>query len=574
MSKFLYRLFWALMLFAVLPMILFATLGYRYLYNQTIQQSAVVMNRQMNQVQKNLDDLTGKMVETYNRLYTGRKYTDVFVSPDLIEERLKYEQFEQINYSFVQILPHNSETVLLTQEGRLYLLNNPSIKYNADLSKYPRLLQLYKDKYAGLHYVPRQWYNDLFDRPEEIIVFEQNIVDISDQNFNWQGALFYIIPKADFADQMGLSGIEKGVTWVVDDNGQPIYASGEATLDLTSIGDKSSRTLAPLNGNELLSVRGLAHNWFVVNRIERGSIVAGLQQTLGLLLFITSCSIVVALLFAWFVSYRFTKPIAKIVKGMKKMASGHFEQIPIVKQTEELKIITESFNRMVQELQAHINEAYVWEIRDKEARLMALESQIDPHFLFNTLESIRGKTLEHKDRETARVIQKVATLLRISLQADQPFIPLEQELKWVRDYLDIQTYRFGERLQTHVEFPASAALCRIPRLIVQPIVENAIIHGLEEKVGTVSISIVISEDDNDLRIEVRDTGNGMDEQRLQLARDRLLALDFRQSSHIGLLNVHQRLQILYGPEYGVFIDSTEHQGTCVTLTLRKRTAEG
>ncbi|MBO9609631.1 MAG: sensor histidine kinase [Paenibacillaceae bacterium] len=576
MSKFLYRLFWALMLFAVLPMILFASLGYRYLYSQTMWQSADVMNRQMNQVQKNMDNLTYKVVETYNRLYTGRTYTDVFISPDSIEERRKYEEFEQINFSFTQILPHNSEVILITQEGRLYLLDNPSIKFNADLAQYPGLQELYRDKYAGLHYVPREWYKDLFVRSEEIIVFEQNIVDISNQNFNWQGALFYIMPKADFADQIGLSGIEKGSTRVLDDSGQTVYASGQEAPIATFLPDTTSRTLAPLkqNPNVLVSTRALAHNWLVVNEISRGSIVVGLKETLGLLLLITASSIIVALLFAWFVSYRFTNPIARIVKGMKKMAAGNFEPIPIVKQTEELKIITESFNRMVQELKDHINEAYVWEIRDKEARLMALESQIDPHFLFNILESIRGQALENKDRHTADIIKKVAKLLRISLQADQPFIPLAQELKLVRDYLDIQTYRFGERLQTSIEFQDAEAECLVPRLIVQPIVENAVIHGLEKKVGTVCISIVITAVKNDLLIEVGDTGNGMNEQQLLATRERLSSRDFRQSSHIGLLNVHQRLQILYGPHYGVDIDSAEKRGTRVTLKLDRRIAEG
>lgn len=214
----------------------------------------------------------------------------------------------------------------------------------------------------------------------------------------------------------------------------------------------------------------------------------------------------------------------------------------------------------------------------KQAQYLALQNQINPHFLYNTLEGIRGETLNAGLENVAKMTEALATFFRYTISNVENLVTLEDELTNVNNYYIIQRYRFGERLSMKVEYDTEnepeILSYRMPKLILQPIVENAIYHGIERKIGAGLLRIKIEVTASRLIITVSDNGIGMPEERLREINDRLsgMTLDYiRPESEvhggIAVVNVNNRIRLLFGEEYGICIYSTENIGTDVEITL-------
>ena len=219
------------------------------------------------------------------------------------------------------------------------------------------------------------------------------------------------------------------------------------------------------------------------------------------------------------------------------------------------------------------------EIFDKQTELTALQSQINPHFLYNTLESIRGQALLDDNLEIARMVEALAAFFRYSISRKGNLVTLRDELANIDNYMMIQRYRFNNRFSMEIiidEEDEAAYDFLIPRLIIQPVVENAIFHGLEEKLeeGKVTIEVIVTE--QNLIITISDNGTGIESKKLAILNarihDRNIQLEDGRNSNqrntgIALPNIHKRIQLLFGEEYGVNIYSTVGQGTDVEITI-------
>ena len=212
-----------------------------------------------------------------------------------------------------------------------------------------------------------------------------------------------------------------------------------------------------------------------------------------------------------------------------------------------------------------------------QAEVAALQSQINPHFLYNTLETIRGKALLRDDEELAEMIEVLARLFRYNISRQDEYTTLSEELENVRDCVAIYNYRFEGRfclLEQYEDMDERTAQYPLPVLTLQPFVENAIRHGLERKIGAGTLLLQIFRTQTHLIIRIQDDGVGMDEPTLQQLRERLRRPDAprrdRRSAHssgIALINVHQRLQLLFGAAYGMDVVSSPRTGTLIELTL-------
>lgn len=219
------------------------------------------------------------------------------------------------------------------------------------------------------------------------------------------------------------------------------------------------------------------------------------------------------------------------------------------------------------------------QIFDKQTELTALQSQINPHFLYNTLESIRGQALMDDNVEIARMVEALAAFFRYSISRKGNLVTLRDELANIDNYMLIQRYRFNNRFSMEViidEEDEAAYDFLIPRLIIQPVVENAIFHGLEEKLedGKVIIEVIVTE--KNLIITISDNGKGIDRETLRQLNAKIRSRDIKledgaktnqRNTEIALPNIHKRIQLLYGEDYGVNIYSTPGQGTDVEITI-------
>lgn len=219
------------------------------------------------------------------------------------------------------------------------------------------------------------------------------------------------------------------------------------------------------------------------------------------------------------------------------------------------------------------------QILDKQMELTALQSQINPHFLYNTLDTIRGQALIDGNKEIARMVEALSSFFRYSISRKGNLVTLRDELANINNYMLIQRYRFNNRFSLEIiidEEDKVAYDYLIPRLIVQPVVENAIFHGLEEKLegGKVTIEVIVTE--KNLILMISDNGKGMERKALNALNERICSNNRgledtmtgnQRSTGIALPNIHRRIQLLFGEEYGVHVYSTIGQGTDVEIVI-------
>ncbi len=281
-------------------------------------------------------------------------------------------------------------------------------------------------------------------------------------------------------------------------------------------------------------------------------------------------SVIALLCGSVFFSKRLTRPIHEIMENMKKLESGNFDIRLPVRSGDEIGILAERFNQMGIELKTYINQSYVAQIKQNEAELTALKSQIYPHFLYNTLEIIRMTALED-NKKVPEMIEALSEQIHYLIGPMQDMVPLDKEVDVVRKYVYLLNCRIEGKVQLTVNTPEASKIM-VPKLILQPIVENAYIHGLKPKNGSGSILVESSVQAGLLELTVMDNGAGMDDeaviklQKLLKGDEPGIKNEYNWQS-IGLKNVHDRIRFLYGEQYGIKITSTPMVGTMVRILM-------
>ncbi|RED87868.1 sensor histidine kinase [Cohnella phaseoli] len=279
-------------------------------------------------------------------------------------------------------------------------------------------------------------------------------------------------------------------------------------------------------------------------------------------------ALVVALVISTFVSRRITRPLRSLQQKMKKVQAGDFNIQLDVASSDEVGQLTRSFNRMTEEIHTLVHHVYKSELARKEAQLKALHSQINPHFLYNTLDSMNAIAVIEEVPLLSRMAKMLSEMFRYSISSGEQIVPLREELKQVVRYVEIQQIRYDDKFSLVVNIPEGLLDYRIPKLTLQPIVENAIYHGLEMIPGEGRISIVGRETDDCTILEVSDNGKGIPPEELADIQGRLRQRGAPSSvEHIGLANVQERLELHYGADCGISVVSEPGQGTTVAYRL-------
>lgn len=260
-------------------------------------------------------------------------------------------------------------------------------------------------------------------------------------------------------------------------------------------------------------------------------------------------------------------PIDNMITQIKSISSGKSNSLVSQSIYTEFEELTNAFNNMLDQLEINYSEIYEKQVLLKSAEIKALQSQMDPHFLFNVLDSIAWKAEISDNDEIYQMVVSLAEIMRINiLSKESEFISLEQELKYIRFYVHLQQTRFEDKFQISVEADESLLQCKIPCFSIQPLVENAIIHGLEPKKGPGNLDVSITDEDGCIKIIVEDNGVGFDvEPSLETIKP-----SGGERTHIGLKNLNRRLALLYGNECKLHISSTPNISTRISYTIPKR----
>ena len=270
------------------------------------------------------------------------------------------------------------------------------------------------------------------------------------------------------------------------------------------------------------------------------------------------------------------KRMVMLSRQMHLVAVGDYDKVVPIDGNDEITDLYKELEKMIEENKELLRSVVEKQVQEEklhskqmEMEFKMLASQINPHFLYNTLETIRMKALVNKQREIAELVKMLAKLMRRNIQVSDKMVTLKSEIESIEYYLKIQSYRFGDRIKSEIEIDNDIDInAKVLPLIIQPFVENAFVHGLEgiEKDGR--LSIYVEREPGVIKITIQDNGTGMDKFRLSELRGMLKSnTETSSKSHIGINNVNQRIKLQYGEIFGVVIYSKEGDGTRVVITM-------
>ena len=297
-------------------------------------------------------------------------------------------------------------------------------------------------------------------------------------------------------------------------------------------------------------------------------IIKGAKSTLNISILIMLISLILCVLIAITIAYGTTKPIRRLSKSMKGIKDNQLISFIPTGRIDEIGVLEQSYSFMIEKIKDLIENEYKIKMEKRTAQLKALQAQINPHFLNNSLQLIGGIAIAKNVPEIYTIIKAISNMFFYSIKINEELVPLEEEILHIKDYLLIQQLRFTDRIDIELNIDESLNQYVLPKLIIQPIVENAFRHGLEKKAGLWKLSINALRIDDNINIIIEDNGVGIDNARLQQINNKLdnnLNNIFDTSQSMGLKNVDARLKLYFGNEYGIKINSNEITGTKVIM---------
>ncbi len=276
---------------------------------------------------------------------------------------------------------------------------------------------------------------------------------------------------------------------------------------------------------------------------------------------ITMVLLAASVLIAALLSSTISKPIAALTKAAQRVSTGDFSADTPVPRGKDFKILTRTFNHMETEITRLIDENYKISLREKDTQIMALTMQINPHFLYNTLNTINMMAILNDDHETSELIVSLSEMLHYSFKNTNEKIPLSDEVQWTINYINIMSRRFEGVFETKIEIPGELMVYKVPKFFLQPIVENSILHGFEGISGGGILRLCAEKQGDFIVFTVSDNGKGME------ISDYENVLRKTREGSIGLSNVYRRLSLIYGENYSIELKAEPGTGTTFYLTL-------
>lgn len=304
--------------------------------------------------------------------------------------------------------------------------------------------------------------------------------------------------------------------------------------------------------------------WTSVVLIPPGALTQDIAQTITFFILTLGASLLLlSLLFAYLISMRITSPVSKLLLAIKRVGGGDFNAKIKVEGKDELGHVLMKFNSMNEKVKQLIDENYVAKLRERETEILVLGIQLNPHFLYNTLNIINWMAVYGEKEQVSRMLVSLSRMLHYTTDNRKDSMPLSEDIGWLKDYIVIMSNRFEHRFRVDFNIEPELMEASVPKLFLQPLVENAILHGFRDMESGGLITIYGRRRGDDIEFCVEDNGCGIEPERLQEA----LA---ENSTHIGIHNVDKRIKLLYGEWYGIDIESVPELGTRVKLVIPHR----
>ena len=572
-----------------IPLILVAFFSFKNSEEVISKKSLAYSNDIIRLIELRMQDTLRNMDKVTQDLANDSRIYSALLSDDNESKLNNYEMTSTLKNVFLNIVlsrPEVESICIVTNKRKFYSYDSNSTDTNIKstvLQNYPDILKIARGSNNKV-----AWFLDSKNNVVEGAYVVKLIYDMND--FSEVGLLVIQINKS-FLEAV-LQGLESEVmqnTIVVSQNDEVIISKDDSAANgyekvIDSI-TKSKNTFAEKKINfyedpekkMFIAYTTLAEpNWRIVTYIPLKQLYSDVNSLRDRILILCICMMLFLGVTSILVSIDFLKPIKKLVKAMERMSIDNIKNSYIeVDRTDELGFLHKTFNNMAKEIDHLVNWIYREQLTRKEAEIKALQSQINPHFLFNTLESINWMARLNNVPEISDTVSDLSSLLEASIGRDDRLITMEEEFVYIDKYINLLKRRFDDRITLIKEIDPTVLYLPIPRLLIQPLIENAVQHGIENvrSNGVITLTAKINEDN--ITIEVIDNGSGISNEDL-IRLNKGLEMDnatyfktfgSKKSKSIGIENVNRRIKLFYGDKYGVKIESKQHIYTKVSVIL-------
>lgn len=500
----------------------------------------------------------------------------------LFDEKIDNEGRYRILNQLQTILDSRSDirnVGIISKNGRM-LINDGSNSVNQDLDLNTQ-----------------EWYATALEKPNGPILTSSHVQHIISGERPWvitlsrgirdrsgsgekEGVFFIDLNYSAISELCDQSTVgTKGYAFILDAKGNIVYHPQQQQLynelqteNISLIMDTDEDTVLTGTGNDgkLYSIsRSEKTGWTVVDCTNVKELLSKSRQAQSVYVLTAIILVIVALLFSRFMARSITLPIQKLRDSMKKVQEGDFSVSDVVVDSRnEIGSLTKSFDVMTHRIHELMEQNVHEQEEKRKSELKALQSQINPHFLYNTLDSIIWMAEGKKNEEVVLMTASLARLLRQSISNEDEVVPIANEVEYARGYLTIQKMRYKDKLEFQIEVDSSILYIPLIKLVLQPIIENAIYHGLKYKESKGLLIVKGFMKDGNAVLQVIDDGVGMDEETLAHIYDKH-KVNYH-SNGVGVYNVQKRLKLYYGEDYGITYTSELGKGTTATITIPGR----
>ena len=470
----------------------------------------------------------------------GRLYSEGvmrYCLNDVDASKISWFKETQQNNGLLTLLPH------LKQEGTI-IYNYDNTEGSFAIARLIREIETNREIGAIRIDIPFKKIEDIFGTADskdaiKIVVLDRNDKLVVDCN--------NVMDRVNWDEHMKIFSLYK-------DRDSGYYEFGEGKNKYMVVYSNSSYT-----------------GWSILGLIPQDRLLEKSRFSRNLSVFLSSLGVVIIVSLCSFISIAISKPIKVLQASMHKVEKGDFSTSIKVKSSDEIGYLGHSFNKMVKRIDNLIKKEYELTIRKREAELKALMEEINPHFLYNTLEGIRGKAVKHKATDVAKIIEELSKFLRLNIIRGDGITTLKEELEHTKSYVFIQNMRYANRFNCVIDVEDDLLNAKIPKLSMQPFVENSIMHGFKLQKGECMIFIHAHKNEGRVIVKIADNGRGIEERTLENIKQ-ILSNPYKTENefanqHLGIKNVHERIKLHFGEEYGASIESKIGEGVTVVLSI-------
>lgn len=480
----------------------------------------------------------------------------------LFEQLVRKKEMRTILGSYVMMLPYCRDIQIITEHGTGYSSNNTENLYN--LSSEDWFVEWKsQNKNMGFSKI-HDYYNEQGQTHEQVISYVITFKDLTDLH----NTLGYIVLHIDRDSIVHIGDEANSPDNIILYDGDEEIITGSPQFPKYRQIVQHGEEYVQKNGNVVISDRSLRYDWILATEISESFIEKKIHPILKLLIFFLIFFIVFICVGLYFAVWHYTRPVSLLTDAAKEVSAGNFDLHLDIRSDDEFMLLGNTFNEMVVNIKRLLDESVAYEKREKENEINRLMLQINPHFIYNTLNSIVYMAKLNRNEDIIVYTNAFISLLQDTLRMDDNsvFVPFGQELENVQNYIILQKIRYPGLISVKYDIAEEVLDIAVPNIFMQPIVENAIYHGLAQRRCGGKLEICAQKEKGILKISIKDDGVGMSEEKVK----QLLLENHSDRSgmrKIGIANVYSRILHIYGDEYGMEIQSEPEKGTEITISI-------